>query len=103
MNKDQFAYLNEEIEALKSERDALKAELDSHIDTTADLQLSLRRVVEDRDRWKAIADKMAEALKKRGHHRPGCTMGSPRGYKGERVCDCEMLALAAYQKVVEGL
>lgn len=84
INKDQFAYLNMEIKALESERDRLnsqlkiqdgmianqileidrlKAERDRDVDTTADLQLSLRRVVEDRDLWKSKAEKLAEALR----------------------------------------
>lgn len=56
MNKDQFAYLNEEIQALTSERDLLA-------DQVGEWTLTLERQRVEIARWRTVAERMAEALR----------------------------------------
>ncbi len=66
-------------DGLAEECSRLKAEVDIYIDTTADLQLSLRLVVKERDLWKQKAERLAEALRRIVH-------GDARGTYPKELC-----------------
>jgi predicted nucleic acid-binding Zn-ribbon protein len=88
LNKDQFAYLNEEIKALESERDRLKEEL-KNVEHMA--RLDSTRLYEDRDRWKAVAERLAKALKMMGcSELLGCEKPILKNSKHQDNCDWQI-------------